>query len=166
MANFTLTNVERYPYGTVVKAYPTTNWPNGIVDQGAAPVGTHTDSQTMTLGTLTFTGLTPGLQYVAHATVNSVPIYVFFSAAVENSASVSVSNSASTAILAANPRRKELTVINDGANVIYLGLDAAAVANKGIRLAASGGSWTTKEFKGAVNGLALTGATTATFTEL
>lgn len=43
--------------------------------------------------------------------------------------------------IAANPARKYLLIINDSDQVIYLGLGAAAVLNKGIRLNASGGSY-------------------------
>lgn len=78
---------------------------------------------------------------------------------------VSVTTS-TTAVVAANPRRVEVTLVNDGANVIYLGLGQAAVANKGIRLAASGGSYTTSAFNGAINAIAVTGTTVLCFTEI
>lgn len=78
MATFTLTNIDRFPEGTSVAAYPLSNWPNGIVDQGAAPVGSATDTQTMTSGTLTFTGLTTNTNYVAYAAPGGNKHYVYF----------------------------------------------------------------------------------------
>jgi hypothetical protein len=47
----------------------------------------------------------------------------------------------STAVLAANPNREYALFMNDSDTVQYLMLGAAAVANKGIRLNASGGSY-------------------------
>lgn len=80
MASFTLTS-NRFPNGTSVKAYPITNWSQSSPDTSAAPVGTETDTQTMSGGTLTFTGLTAGQRYVAYALVNSQHTYVGFVAA-------------------------------------------------------------------------------------
>lgn len=45
------------------------------------------------------------------------------------------------AALAANPARKYALLVNDSDSVIYLKIGAAAVANAGIRLNASGGSY-------------------------
>lgn len=47
----------------------------------------------------------------------------------------------STSALAANTSRKYAVFVNDSDEAIYLGLGAAAVLNKGIRLNASGGSY-------------------------
>lgn len=48
---------------------------------------------------------------------------------------------ASGLILAVNEKRRYVIVQNDSDTVMYLGLGAAAVENKGIRLAASGGEY-------------------------
>lgn len=70
-----------------------------------------------------------------------------------------------TLVCAQNFGRKELTIVNDGANVVYLCPGtAAAVAATGIRLAA-GASWTTNKWQGAVRAIALTGATNVTVCE-
>lgn len=45
------------------------------------------------------------------------------------------------AVLAASSDRKYALIINDSDTVVYLKLGAAAVANEGIRLTASGGSF-------------------------
>ena len=88
------------------------------------------------------------------------------------STSVSVATS-STTVLQANDARVELTITNDGANVVYLLLNTTdgttvptATASNGIRLAASGGSWTTNAYTGPVAGIALTGATTVCVSEI
>jgi hypothetical protein len=73
---------------------------------------------------------------------------------------VSVATS-DTAILPQDQGRRELTIVNDGANVVYLALGAAAVLNSGIRLAA-GASYTTNMWQGTVRGVAATGATNVT----
>lgn len=90
----------------------------------------------------------------------------------KTSGQVSVATT-STTVLAANNARAELTITNDGANVVYLMLNTtdgttvpAAVANQGIRLAATGGSWTTNSYIGPVAGIALTGATVVTVVEV
>jgi hypothetical protein len=77
---------------------------------------------------------------------------------------VSVATS-TTPILAQNLGRRELTICNDGANIVYLALGSTAVASNGIRLAASGGSYTTNLWQGPVSGIALTGATVVTVAE-
>lgn len=66
---------------------------------------------------------------------------------------------ASTPVLPQNLGRRELTVVNDGANVIYLAFGKAATANNGCRLNAAGGSYTTNNWQGAVNAIALTATT-------
>lgn len=91
--------------------------------------------------------------------------FVASDVAVEGGGSVSVATS-DTVVVAANTNRIEITLVNDGANVIYLGLGKAAVANKGIRLAATGGSYTTSAWQGAINAIALSGATNLCYTEI
>lgn len=67
----------------------------------------------------------------------------------------------STVIAAANPDRVEITITNDHATqILYLKLaGAAAEANKGIRVNAAGGSYTTNAYTGEIRGIA-SGATT------
>lgn len=77
---FNLSDVRRFPEGTSVKAYPVSNWPSGIVDTSAAPVGTETETQTVTNGTAAFVALTDNTEYVAYAAPNSVKTYTFFTA--------------------------------------------------------------------------------------
>lgn len=76
---------------------------------------------------------------------------------------VSVATS-TTAIVGQNLGRRELTIVNDGANIVYLALGSTATANNGIRLAA-GASYTTNLWQGPVSGIALTGATVVTVAE-
>lgn len=78
--------------------------------------------------------------------------------------SVSVGTT-STAIVSQNIGRREITIVNDGANVVYLGLGRAAVAGQGIRLNANGGAWTSGQWDGIVNGIAVTAATNVTVAE-
>lgn len=77
MANFTLTDTRHFPNATVVKAYPKSNWANPGPPSGA-PVGSATNEQTMTSGTLTFTGLADGVEYWAVAEVGGSYRYVGF----------------------------------------------------------------------------------------
>lgn len=83
---------------------------------------------------------------------------------------VSVTTS-STAILAANTSRRSVTIVNDGSNVVYLavttsfGTAPTAVANSGVRLNASGGSWYQEDFSGAVAGIAVGGTSVVTVLE-
>lgn len=78
MATFTLTDQISFPNGTSVAAYPVSNWPGGYVRTNAAPVGSATNSQTMTSGTLTFTGLADNTHYVAYALVGGAHRYQSF----------------------------------------------------------------------------------------
>lgn len=94
------------------------------------------------------------------------------SAIAKTSGQVSVATSTTT-VCQANISRRELTITNDGANIIYLMLNTTdgstvptATANNGIRLAATGGSWTTNAYKGPVAGIALTGATVVTIADI
>jgi hypothetical protein len=65
-----------------------------------------------------------------------------------------------TPIVTADDGRGEITITNDGANVVYLRLAAtgASINAVAIRLNAAGGNFTT-DFKGAISGFAVTGAT-------
>jgi hypothetical protein len=74
----TLTNVAVFPNGTSVGAYPASRWPVTAPENGVAPIGSATNSQTMTSGTLTFTGLTANTRY--YASDSSGTRYVGFTA--------------------------------------------------------------------------------------
>lgn len=93
------------------------------------------------------------------------------------SGAVSV-NTGSTTVLGNNPSRQEVTITNDGANVVYLMFNKVrptttggaqtqptAVVGSGIRLAASGGSWTSTTYTGPISGIAVTAATSVTVAE-
>jgi hypothetical protein len=74
----------------------------------------------------------------------------------------------STAIVAKNTARLHLVIINDSSNIIYLGIGTAAVANKGIRLNANGGSYEMNDQNldvQAVNGIAVGGTSNVTVLE-
>lgn len=73
---------------------------------------------------------------------------------------------ADTSIVAANQKRVEVTVCNDSANIIYLALGSAAAINQGVRVNASGGSYTTSAFTGEIRGWATVGASTAVVSEI
>lgn len=77
-----------------------------------------------------------------------------------------------TPVVALNTARREITIVNDSANVVYLkhqtvvGALPVAVANQGVRLNANGGSYTTGVFLGAINAIAVGGASVITVTEI
>lgn len=83
MADFTLTDVQRFPEGTSVDAYPVSGWRDDLLPPTGDPLGSATDTQTMTAGTLTFTGLTAGVNYFAYAQVGSDDRYTLFTAAAD-----------------------------------------------------------------------------------
>ena len=91
----------------------------------------------------------------------------------KQSSSVSVSATPSTLIAPANLSRCEIKIVNDGTNIVYLALNTTdgtstptAAASSGIRLNASGGSWTSNSYQGPVSGVAVTSATTVTVAEI
>lgn len=75
----------------------------------------------------------------------------------------------STPILAANALRKTATIVNDSVQPVYLAIGTVAVANAGIRLNASGGSYTVdwQNLHGlAINGIrAIAGSSNVTVVE-
>lgn len=77
-----------------------------------------------------------------------------------------------TAVVAANLNRVEVTIVNDGANTVYLQLQTAvattnaAVAGQGIRLNPNGGAWTNTNYVGAVRGIASGGTSNITVCEI
>ena len=85
---------------------------------------------------------------------------------------VTVDSAASTEIRPANVAREEIVVVNDGSNIVYLqlqtdsGTDPVAVVGEGVRINASGGSWSSNVFKGAVHGIADTADTDVTVVEI
>lgn len=71
-----------------------------------------------------------------------------------------------TPILPQNIGRREITIVNDGANVVYLSFGTgAAAANAGVRLNAAGGSWSSNNWQGAIRGIAVTAASVVTVAE-
>jgi hypothetical protein len=79
MASFNLSSSpQKYPEGTSVSVYPVANWPAGV-DEDAPPVGTASDTKTVTGGVAAFTGLLYGVEYVAYAQVGGQHRYVHFS---------------------------------------------------------------------------------------
>lgn len=77
---------------------------------------------------------------------------------------VTVGNT-TTAIAAANASRKYLAIVNDSDEAMYLGIGAAAVMNKGIRLNANGGTFEinlNNRNTSAINGICASGGKNAT----
>ena len=70
-----------------------------------------------------------------------------------------------TLIVPRNIGRREITIVNDGANTVYLALGRTAVAGNGVRLNANGGSYTTSQWDGEIRGIAVTAATNVTVAE-
>ena len=64
------------------------------------------------------------------------------------------------------PGRFELTIVNDSDEVIYLGLGEDAVLNEGVRLNPNGGSFSTDQFIGAVDGICASGSKNVTVIEI
>lgn len=63
-------------------------------------------------------------------------------------------------ILAANPNRTYGLFVNDGTNIIYLGMGIPAVSGRGIRLNAAGGAYEinlTNPFYGEIHAIAAGG---------
>lgn len=86
---------------------------------------------------------------------------------VSTSTSVSVSTTSAT-MLATNSNRNSAVLVNDGSNIVYLSLGTTAVANQGIRLNASGGSYeinTENLYVGVINGITSSGTSTLTLIE-
>lgn len=73
-----------------------------------------------------------------------------------------------TSLVAANNVRAEITICNDHATqLVYLKLGtAAAELNKGIRINAAGGSYTTSAYRGAIQAIASGATTVVTVTEI
>jgi hypothetical protein len=98
------------------------------------------------LGKLTLVGLVAILGYLAATSATAPKLGgsepIFLSGSATHSA-VAASSSA-VLVLSANPARQYAAIVNDGANPVYLWLNATSsgvAAGKGIRLSASGGSF-------------------------
>jgi hypothetical protein len=77
----------------------------------------------------------------------------------------------STVVLSARTDRAEVTLVNDSTNVIYMmcstnGLPPTAVAGRGVRLNANGGSWFSDVYAGPIAAIAVGGASNMTIAEL
>lgn len=82
-------------------------------------------------------------------------------------ATSAATSTTSSTVVASNPQRVEVTICNDDAtNIVYLGLGTTAIASKGVRLNAAGGSYTTQAFTGAINAVAAAGTPTLTIVEI
>jgi len=69
-----------------------------------------------------------------------------------NDFAIPVANT-STVVIAANPDRLELAIINDSDYDIYLGRNQAAQLGRGILLKAGGGAYVTNAFLGSINAI-------------
>lgn len=97
---------------------------------------------------------------------NRVSFPVAQSDTANQSTAVSVGTSSVT-VADANPDRVEITVTNDHATqIVYLCLGATAESNKGIRLNAAGGSYTTHAYTGVVSAIASGASTTVLVSEV
>ena len=65
-----------------------------------------------------------------------------------------VVGTSTTEIISAIPARFSIDIVNDSDEIVYLGLEDAAVLNKGIRLNPNGGSFSSSTFTGVINGIA------------
>ena len=85
------------------------------------------------------------------------------------STAVTVGNT-STSVLAANPDRKAVVLVNDSDTDIYVELSASATINEGVRLNAGGGSFrmdlSTGIYLGAISAIASAGSKNMTVIEL
>jgi hypothetical protein len=111
---------------------------------------------------------------LAFVSSQSMPVAPKLGASGANSFSGAVTNTnaavsgTSAQVLAGNGFRVYAAIVNDGANVVYLGLGEAAVAGEGIRLNASGGSYEINSqnlYLGAVNAITTSGTSTLTVVE-
>lgn len=75
--------------------------------------------------------------------------------------------SSSTKVISADDDRIYALLCNDSDETIYLGLDTAAVMNKGPRLNANGGSYEIENslFKGEIYAICASGSKNLTYTE-
>lgn len=90
------------------------------------------------------------------------------------SGSVNV-GTASTAVLTENLARMEVIIVNDSAATVYLRLSTAATLpgtapiaalGEGIRLNASGGSWSSENYTGPVSAIATAAGSNVTVTAI
>ena len=74
--------------------------------------------------------------------------------------------SSTTEIVDALGDRMAIIIVNDSDEVIYLMLGASAIMNRGIRLNANGGSFSTEMYQGVINGICASGSKNVTVTEI
>ena len=74
--------------------------------------------------------------------------------------------SSSTEIVDILADRMAILIVNDSDETIYLMLGGVAVANRGIRINANGGSFYTEIWRGAINGICASGSKNVTVTEV
>jgi len=86
-------------------------------------------------------------------------------ATVDTAHQVSVGSS-TTEIVDALGDRMAIIIVNDSDEVIYLMLGASAIMNRGIRLNANGGSFSTEVYQGVINGICASGSKNVTVTEI
>lgn len=82
------------------------------------------------------------------------------------SAGAKTAKAESQVLLEQNLERISAYIINDGANVVYLALGAAATKNKGIRLNAEGGGVVIDDYTGVVSIVTAEGESVVTFSEV
>lgn len=76
--------------------------------------------------------------------------------------------SSTTKVLDANTSRRFVKIVNDSSEVIYLALGDTAVLNKGIRLSASGGSFSINAlnlYQGIIHAICTSGSKNITVVE-
>src|SRR5687768_6411419 len=78
MATFSFSAGSVFQDGTSVGAYPASLWPAHVTSPEGAPPGAATNSQTMSGGAATFTGLAENTRYYAGAQVSGTWRYVGF----------------------------------------------------------------------------------------
>ena len=75
-------------------------------------------------------------------------------------------DSSTTPILDALADRLAVIIVNDSDEAIYISLGSSAVMNRGIRLNAHGGSFSTEMYQGEINGICASGSKNVTVTEI
>lgn len=98
------------------------------------------------------------------------PVSTPYTAAITMTHTTATATTSTGAMLASNGSRKYALLVNDGSVDVYLKLNASAVANAGIRLAANGGSYEMSAAFGnldtrAVNGITASGSAVVLVTE-
>lgn len=90
VASFNLTATRKFPEGTVVGAYPASQWRDQEATPSGAPPGAATASATVTNGVAAFVGLATGVRYWAGASVSGTWQYTEFIAGADTDAHADV----------------------------------------------------------------------------